>query len=109
MSKPRTTPSTINQLLDKRRRYLENNDRLEGGVVVIFNNQACGWMNELRDPQSWEPGCIAIDELGNCWKALGGNAYDGAELWEPLPGLYPTSVQTAPVSNNNHPDTLQGK
>jgi len=32
---------------------------LKGGVVVIFGNEVAGWMNELRDPQHWEPGCVA--------------------------------------------------
>ena len=57
---------------------------LHGGVVVIFDNDVSGWMNELRDPQSWEPGCSAINEDGQKWVAVGGNAYDGAERWEPV-------------------------
>ncbi|MGD9823774.1 hypothetical protein [Desulfobacter sp.] len=58
--------------------------RYRGGVVVIFNNHVAGWMSELRDPQSWEPGCFAIDEEGNEWVAVGGNPYDGAKRWEPV-------------------------
>jgi hypothetical protein len=54
------------------------------GVVVIFDGQVGGWMNELRDPQHWVPGCIAIDVDGNEWLAVGGNDYDGAALWEPI-------------------------
>ena len=56
----------------------------EGGVVVVFKDQVGGWMNELRDPQSWEPGCIAVDVDGNQWVATGGNTYDGATSWEPV-------------------------
>lgn len=55
----------------------------KGGVVVVFDGVANGWMNELRDPQNWQPGCIAADEAGNVWIAQGGNDYDGAERWEP--------------------------
>lgn len=54
------------------------------GVVVIFNGQATGWMNELRSPESWEPGCVAVDPAGVEWVATGGNAYDGATKWERL-------------------------
>jgi hypothetical protein len=54
-----------------------------GGVVVIFNGEVSGWMNELRDPQHWAPGCIAIDADGNAWLATGGNDYDGAARWTP--------------------------
>lgn len=66
--------------------YRENErpDLPDGGVVVIFGNHVAGWMDELRDPQSWEPGCFAIDENGNEWVAVGGNTYDGAEKWQPV-------------------------
>jgi hypothetical protein len=57
------------------------------GGLIVFNNsgEACGWINELRDPEHWEPGCIAIDESGTRWKATGGNNYDGAESWNVWP------------------------
>lgn len=56
----------------------------KGGVVVIFGNKVSGWMNKLRDPQHWKPGCIAVDENGNAWLADGGSPKDGAKKW--LPG-----------------------
>jgi len=56
----------------------------KGGVVVLFEGKVSGWMNELRDPQGWEPGCIALDEQGKAWQSVGGDAYNGAERWEPL-------------------------
>jgi hypothetical protein len=62
--------------------WKENN--YKGGVVIIFNAEVGGWMNELRDPQRWVPGCIAIDIDGNEWRATGGNDYDGAARWEPI-------------------------
>ena len=55
-----------------------------GGVVVMYGEEFAGWMDRLRDPQHWAPGAIAIDELGNIWKATGGDDYNGAELWEKL-------------------------
>lgn len=57
---------------------------LKGGVVVIFGGQVAGWMSELRDPQNWEPGCFAMAEDGQEWVTVGGNAYDGAERWQPV-------------------------
>jgi len=62
----------------------ENPEKYPGGVVVIFDNHVAGWMSELRDPFKWEPGCLAIDDAGSEWVAVGGNAYDGAERWEPI-------------------------
>jgi hypothetical protein len=54
------------------------------GIVVIFDGEISGWMNELRDPQHWMPGCIAVDVDGNTWLATGGNDYDGATHWDPV-------------------------
>lgn len=52
-----------------------------GGVVVLFFGEVQGWCNQLRNPEHWQPGCIAIDEQGNHWTAIGGNARDGAVEW----------------------------
>lgn len=57
---------------------------LVGGVVVFYDGKICGWMNRLRDPESWRPGCIAADSNGDHWIARGGNEYDGAEEWVQL-------------------------
>ncbi|MCU7940636.1 MAG: hypothetical protein KZQ64_07295 [gamma proteobacterium symbiont of Bathyaustriella thionipta] len=54
----------------------------KGGVVIIYDGVVDGWSNELRDPQSWQPGCFAIDESGNEWQTVGGNYYNGAKSWE---------------------------
>lgn len=50
------------------------------GVVVIYKGEAVGWMNELRDPQEWKPGCFAVDEQGNIFRAIGGDE-DSAKEW----------------------------
>lgn len=55
--------------------------RGRGGVVVVFDGRAAGWMNELRDPQNWEPGCIGVDESGQTWTAVGGDPQNGAKTW----------------------------
>lgn len=55
-----------------------------GGVVVVFNGTVSGWVNELRNPEEWRPGCIAVDSVGNQFKAVGGNEYDGSEHWKKI-------------------------
>jgi len=54
-----------------------------GDVVVVLDGRAAIWMNELRDPQHWEPGCIGSDEAGNTWTATGGDPQNGATRWMP--------------------------
>lgn len=54
-----------------------------GGVVVLLNGEVQSWVNELRNPEHWQPGCIAVDETGRSWTALAGNAKDGALMWLP--------------------------
>lgn len=55
-----------------------------GGVVIVFEGEGTGWMDELRSPEQWVPGSIAVDESGSCWNAIGGNPYDGAKYWVPI-------------------------
>lgn len=54
-----------------------------GGVVVIFEGEAQGWVNQLRNPDRWQPGCVAIDERGRSWTTFAGNERDGALMWLP--------------------------
>jgi hypothetical protein len=72
------TKMSIKELADKWR--LENK-RCVGGVIVFFDGDLCGWVNELRDPHLWRPGCIAIDEFGNQFKSVGGTAESGSHDW----------------------------
>ena len=76
--------ATLNAgLIKKASQWREEKER-HGGVVVFFNGEVSGWMNELRDPNSWEPNCIAIDASNTQWVAKGGNSYDGALEWVEL-------------------------
>lgn len=64
-----------------------------GGVVVVFDGEACGWVNCLRNPEHWRHGAVAVDEDGNKWKAVGRldtvvgvpGADDTATSWVRLP------------------------
>lgn len=54
-----------------------------GGVIVIFEGEVQSWVNVLRNPEHWVPGCIAIDEAGNSWLAIAGTECDGSSMWLP--------------------------
>jgi hypothetical protein len=54
-----------------------------GGVVVLFNGEVQIWVNVLRNPGHWQPGCIAVDEEGRTWTTIAGNEGDGALMWLP--------------------------
>lgn len=78
-------PDLAAQNLQVATEYLDERPQLRGrGVVVIFKGQVAGWMNELRSPESWEPGCIALDRRGNQYLAIGGDAFHGATAWNPV-------------------------
>lgn len=54
----------------------------KGGVVVFHNGNPAGWVDELRDPQDWQTGCIAVDESDTEYVAHGGD-HNGAACWIP--------------------------
>ena len=54
-----------------------------GGIVVLKDGEVQSWVNELRNAEHWQPGCIAIDEDGKGWTAIAGNDQGGALLWLP--------------------------
>lgn len=59
-------------------------DLADRGVVVVNRaGEACGWMDCLRNPENWEPGCTAVDVEGREWVATGGDDYNGASEWVP--------------------------
>src|SRR5690554_1682631 len=61
--------------------YMADRPRLRGGVVIVFRGQCSGWMNELRNPERWEPGCFAVDRRGNQYLSIGGDSQNGATSW----------------------------
>ncbi|MFT0140798.1 hypothetical protein ACEK07_46660 [Alcanivoracaceae bacterium MT1] len=56
------------------------------GLVIVCpgGHEVAGWMDTLRVPKSWVPGCMAVDIDNNMWIATGGNDYDGAREWQRL-------------------------
>ena len=64
--------------------YRKPRDYTGKGIVIVYMGEVGGWMNELRDPQKWCPGCVAIDTEGNQWRATGGDDYNGAKIWEQI-------------------------
>jgi hypothetical protein len=66
-------------------KWRKDNDKIGvGGVVITDGVTPCGWCNELRNPEHWAPGCIAVADDFKKWIAIGGNAQDGAKAWEPI-------------------------
>ncbi len=54
-----------------------------GGVIVLYQGEVQSWVNELRNPEHWQPGCVAVDEQGHTWTTIAGNTADGALMWLP--------------------------
>jgi hypothetical protein len=63
------------------RDYRREHNTGDAGVVVFHGTELQGWVNALRNPESWVPGCVAVDNEGNFFEARGGNDYDGAREW----------------------------
>lgn len=76
----------MNAIKQAAAQYRQENPDHQGGVVLIYQCEAYGWKDQLRDPQSEQPGTYAVAEDGNAWVAVGGNNYDGAERWEAIQG-----------------------
>lgn len=77
-------------ILEVANQWRIDNPGHEDGVVLIWNNQAYGWKNTLRDPQHERPGVLAVTLNGLIYKAEGGNDYDGAAFWFTVNGITPT-------------------
>ena len=55
-----------------------------GGVVILCDGEVQGWVNILRNPEHWRPGCIAVDDLDQIWITTGGDEWYGAREWQPI-------------------------
>jgi hypothetical protein len=75
----------IKQMMNTVNKWRTNNiERVAGGVIVVCDDEIQGWVNELRDPEHWRPGCIAINENGELYLATGGDDQNGAKSWQPM-------------------------
>ncbi|EPO2772426.1 hypothetical protein ACT7V1_004166 [Salmonella enterica subsp. enterica] len=80
----RITVKELHEARELAKQYRAENPDHAGGVVVVYDRVACGWMDTLRDPHTWAPMSLAVDVSDNIWLAMGGNDDDGAARWEPL-------------------------
>ena len=70
--------------IDVARQWREENGYVgRGGVVVVFEGAVQSWVNALRNPEHWQPGCVAVNEDGKSWTAIAGNQDNGALMWLP--------------------------
>lgn len=53
-------------------------------ILVVYDDEIAGWMDDLCDPGSWALGSIAINEQGQQWRAVGGATHCGASEWQPI-------------------------
>jgi hypothetical protein len=84
--KTRASRQSSGPMQEKAKVFREQYDKLHsGGYVVFFRGQPVAWKLWLDHPSGWEPGCVAIDDSGKQWVAAGGDAYQGAARWEPVP------------------------
>jgi hypothetical protein len=75
---------TIDSVAEIAQRWREENGYVgRGGVVVLFGRDVQSWVNTLRNPEHWQPGCVAIDEDGKSWTAIAGDQGRGALMWLP--------------------------
>ena len=73
----------MNNIIELVNEYRKRNKNF-CGVIIVFGSEIQDWINELGDPQHWAPGCIAVDNDNNIYKAVGGDIYDGAERWQKI-------------------------
>ena len=88
--------------------WLNETFRNTGFAVVHCNTETnavevAGWTLELRNPRSWEPGCLAINNAGDMHEATGGNDYDGAAEWVQIVPLdeEPTALPDIPAQERS--------
>ena len=66
MKKPTKSCNLIKLSEDFRKR-----EKLEDGAVVIVEGKPVGWIDQIRDPHTWQLGAIAVTKEGELWEAIG--------------------------------------
>ncbi|MCW8918940.1 MAG: hypothetical protein OQL08_09025 [Gammaproteobacteria bacterium] len=74
----------LTQLMELAEEYRESWNLPNYGLIVFHDGAPQGWVNELCNPESWCPGCIAITRSGGAYRATGGNESAGAISWQPV-------------------------
>jgi hypothetical protein len=54
---------------------------VSNSFVRSHQGEVQGWVNQLRNPEHWQPGCIAVDERDRMWTTIAGSERDGALMW----------------------------
>jgi hypothetical protein len=81
------TMRNLKQLLELAQEYRESWNLPGHGVIVFHDGAPQGWVNELRNPESWCPGCIALTRSGSAYRSEGGTEATGALSWQPVAAL----------------------
>mgnify|MGYP006928988497 CR=1 FL=1 len=67
------------------RKWRDENSEHDAGVVLVWEGEAYGWKDRLRDPAHERPGVYAVDPDGFVFVAQGGDDYSGAKCWVVVP------------------------
>lgn len=88
-------------------KWREANQEYKGGVVLVWQGNAYGWKDKLRDPAHEKPGAFAVDSEGHVFIAEGGNEYDGAKCWVAFTksGLPPVDKIIEEIAGNKRPQS----
>lgn len=69
------------------------------GLIITQHGKPHAWTNTLANPESWEPGCIAVTATGTAYIATGGDTYNGANSWEPITSALKTTLSDLPENS----------
>jgi len=75
-------PTKKQQLIAAIQEWREETGHIgKGGVVICYWGEPQGWRDTLRNPEEWLQGCVAVDEAGQRWLAVGEDDDDNANEW----------------------------
>lgn len=61
--------------------YRSQSGRISG-VVVIYNEAVTDFIDTIRNPEQFKPGCIGVLRNDALYETVGGNDYEGATRWQ---------------------------
>ena len=71
----------MSRIVDAAEEWRKEHPQHIKGVVLIWDDEAYGWKDKLRNPEDEQPGTYAVDADNHVFIAEGGNEYDGAKCW----------------------------